>query len=475
MADKQIKNCDIGMVGLGVMGRNFLLNMADNGYTVAGFDLDADKAESLLKEGEARSIHATTDIKDFINALKKPRNIMMLVPAGAPVDAVIKSLLPHLDKDDLIIDAGNSLYKDTDKRQKDLEAKGINFLGVGVSGGEEGARHGPSMMPGGQKHAYERISKIYEAASAHVGKDPCVTYLGPRSAGHFVKMVHNGIEYGIMQLIAETYDVMKRSLGLGNAELHKIYSDWDKHALNGYLMEITGNIFDTKDDDSSNMLIDMIKSVAKQKGTGMWTSEAAMELQVPTPTIDMAVSMRDMSGFVEDREGMSKVYSQPINTYSGDKDAFVKKLGEALLAAIIITYAQGMALLVVASKEYKYELDMEGVARIWRGGCIIRSSLLEDIMKAFRADNNLANILLDPNLSKKVINCENSLRDVICECIRFGTPVPALSSALGYLDGMRSSWSPANLIQAQRDYFGSHTYERIDKSGTFHTQWKIVK
>ena len=475
MADKQINNCDIGMVGLGVMGRNFLLNMADNGYSVAGFDLDASKAESLRQEAEARSIHATTDIKDFIAALKKPRNIMMLVPAGAPVDAVIKDLLPHLDKDDLIIDAGNSFFKDTDKRQQALEAKGINFLGVGVSGGEEGARHGPSMMPGGQQQAYQRISKIYEAASAHVGKDPCVAYLGPRSAGHFVKMVHNGIEYGIMQLIAETYDVMKRSLGLSNEELHKIYANWDKHALNGYLMEITGNIFATKDDASSNMLIDMIKSVAKQKGTGMWTSQSAMELQVPTPTIDMAVSMRDMSGFVADREAASKVYSADVKSYSGDKDAFVKKLGDALLAAVIITYAQGMALLVVASKEYKYELNMETVARIWRGGCIIRSSLLEDIMKAFRANNNLSNILLDPALAKKVQGCETGLREVICECIHLGTPTPALSSALSYLDALRSSWSPANLIQAQRDYFGSHTYERIDKPGTFHTHWKIVK
>lgn len=475
MADKQIENCDIGMVGLGVMGRNFLLNMADNGYSVAGYDTNEKAVQSLKTEGEAKSVHATSDIKDFVNAIRKPRAIMMLVPAGKPVDDVINTLLPLLDKDDLIIDAGNSFFKDTDRREKELEGKGIHFFGMGVSGGEEGARHGPSMMPGGPEKAYDRVKKIYEAASAHVGKDPCVTYLGPRSAGHYVKMVHNGIEYGIMQLIAESYDLMKRALGLSNAELHKIYSDWDKNLLNGYLMEITGNIFDTKDDETGKDLIDLIKSVAKQKGTGMWTSQSAMELQVPTPTIDLAVSMRDLSGYVDERNAANKIYNTPIGTFSGDKNAFIKKIGDALLGAVIITYAQGMALMVVASNEYQYNLNMEDVARIWRGGCIIRSALLEDIMQAFRADNNLANILLDPNLAKKIQHVEMSMRDVVSETIKLGVPTPGLSISLSYLDALRSSWSPANLIQAQRDYFGSHTYERIDKQGIFHTKWKIVK
>ncbi len=475
MKDKQIKNCDIGMVGLGVMGRNFLLNMADNGYSVAGYDTNEKAVQSLKDEGEAHSVHSTSDIKDFVNAIRKPRAIMMLVPAGKPVDDVINILLPLLDQNDLIIDAGNSFFKDTDRREKELEGKGIHFFGMGVSGGEEGARHGPSMMPGGPEKAYDRVKKIYEAASAHVGKDPCVTYLGPRSAGHYVKMVHNGIEYGIMQLIAETYDFMKRSLGLSNAELHKIYSDFDKNLLNGYLMEITANIFDTKDEDTGKDLIDLIQSVAKQKGTGMWTSQSAMELQVPTPTIDLAVSMRDLSGYVDDRKAAHKIYDREIETFTGDKKAMVKQIGEALFGAIIITYAQGMALLVGASREYKYDLNMEAVARIWRGGCIIRSALLEDIMKAFHADNTLSNFLLDPNLSNKLKKEERSMREVDSQAIKKGEPKPAHGVSLSYLDALRSSWSPANLVQAQRDYFGSHTYERIDKKGIFHTKWKTVK
>jgi 6-phosphogluconate dehydrogenase len=475
VADKQIENCDIGMVGLGVMGRNFLLNMADNGYKVAGYDTNEKAVQSLKDEGEASSVHSTSDVKEFVNAIHRPRAIMMLVPAGQPVDDVINMLLPLLDKDDMIIDAGNSFFKDTDRREKELDGKNIHFFGMGVSGGEEGARHGPSMMPGGPEKAYDNVKEIYEAASAHVGKDPCVTYLGPRSAGHYVKMVHNGIEYGIMQLIAETYDFMKRSMGMSNEELHKTYAGWDKDLLNGYLMEITGNIFDTKDDDTGKDLIDLIKSVAKQKGTGMWTSQSAMELMVPTPTIDLAVSMRDLSGFVDDREAANKIYSTPIGQFSGDKDSFLKKLGEALFGAIIVAYAQGLALLVVASKEYDYKLNMEDVAKIWRGGCIIRSALLEDFMQAFRADNNLSNILLDKNIAGKVNNSLGSMREVACEAIKQGVPMPALGVSLSYLDAIRSSWSPANLIQAQRDCFGSHTYERVDKSGIFHTKWKTVK
>ncbi|PHQ81229.1 MAG: phosphogluconate dehydrogenase (NADP(+)-dependent, decarboxylating) [Coxiella sp. (in: Bacteria)] len=460
------------MVGLGVMGSNFLLNMADNGYSVAGYDTDTKKADNLRNAAEARSIHATDDIKDFIAALRTPRAIMMLVPAGAPVDSVVKDLLPHLEKGDLIIDAGNSYFKDTERRQKELEPKGIGFLGVGVSGGEEGARHGPSMMPGGAKKDYERVQKIYEAASAHIEKDPCVTYLGPGSAGHFVKMVHNGIEYGIIQLIAETYDLMKRSLGLSNAELHKIYTKWNKEKLNGYLMEITSVIFAQKDDKTKNDLIDEILPVAAQNGTGLWTSLSALELNVPTPTINVAVTMRDMSCKAELREKASKVYKRAIEKCDGNKDECVKHIGDALYAAIIICYAQGMALLSVASKEYKYNFNMESVARIWRGGCIIRSTLLEDIMSAYRADNNLENFLLNPAISKKVIDAEEGLRKTIAKAVELGCPVPALSSTLGYLDALRSEWAPANLIQAQRDFFGSHTYHRIDDpKGVYHTLW----
>lgn len=463
---------ELGMVGLGVMGCNLLLNMSDNGYSVAGYDLDAEKVKALADQSSGRDIFSTGDIKAFVGALRKPRAIMMLVPAGAPVDAVIKALLPHLEKGDLIIDAGNSYYKDTDLREKQLADQGMHFIGVGVSGGEEGARHGPSMMPGGPKAAYDRVSQVLEAVSAKVGGDPCVTYLGPRSAGHFVKMVHNGIEYAIMQLLAESYDLMKRGLGLEDDALEKIYTAWDKAELNGYLMEITGHIFGKVDDKTGNRLVDMILAVAKQKGTGMWTSQSAMSLVVPTPTIDIAVSMRDLSGYAEERATADKLYHAQVTPYAGDQNAFIEHLKHAVLAGVISAYAQGMALLSVASKEYDYHLDLEAVARIWRGGCIIRSALLEDIRRAYKAKQDLPNILLDPDFAKKIAGCESGLRAVIPEAIAMRIPVPALSVSLSYLDGYRSAWSPANLIQAQRDYFGSHTYERIDEKGTFHTRWE---
>lgn len=465
--------CELGMVGLGVMGCNLLLNMSDNGYSVAGYDTDQSKADALNKQSEGREIMGTTDIKEFVASLKKPRSIMMLVPAGAPVDAVIKDLLPHLDKGDLIIDAGNSYFKDTDVRERELAKQGIDFIGVGVSGGEEGARHGPSMMPGGPKPAYDRISKVFEAVSAKVNGDPCVAYLGPRSAGHFVKMVHNGIEYAIMQVLAEAYDLMKRGLGMSDDELCEVYTEWDERGdLNSYLVEITGKIFAKVDEKTGNRLIDMIKAVAKQKGTGMWTSQSAMSLVVPTPTIDIAVSMRDLSGYPGEREAADELYHHQVQAYRGDKKKFVEHLRKAVLSSVIAAYAQGMALLSVASNEYNYELDLEVVARIWRGGCIIRSVLLEDIRKAFSKKKDLPNILLDNAFAKKIHDCDSSLREVITAAIEMRIATPALGATMGYLDSYRSAWVPANLIQAQRDFFGSHTYERIDEKGTFHTQWE---
>ena len=345
------------MVGLGVMGRNLVLNMADHGCAVAGYDKDADKVEALRKESAERKVCGAANILDFIALLRKPRAIMMLVPAGPPVDSVIKDLLPHLDKGDLIIDAGNSYFKDTDVRARNLAAKGIQFLGVGVSGGEEGARHGPSIMPGGPKEAYERVRPVFEAAAAKVNGEPCVTWLGPGSAGHFVKMVHNGIEYGVMQLIAETYDLMKRGLGLNDDEVHEVYASWNKGELNGYLVEITGHIFSKPDEKTGKRLIDEILDVAKQKGTGMWTSQSAMELQVPIPTIDLAVAMRDLSVFAKEREQAGAIYQRSMWRSSGDRDTFLAQLGRALYAAMLITYAQGMALLAVASDKYQYHLD----------------------------------------------------------------------------------------------------------------------
>jgi 6-phosphogluconate dehydrogenase len=353
---------EIGMVGLGVMGRNLLLNMSDHHFSTAGYDKDAAKVAALRQESKDRPIRGAADVKEFIGLLRRPRAVMMLVPAGPPVDSVIKDLLPHLEKGDLIIDAGNSYFKDTDLRAATLAAKGLQFLGVGVSGGEEGARHGPSIMPGGPKEAYERVRPVLEAASAKVNGEACVTWLGPGSSGHFVKMVHNGIEYGIMQLIAETYDLMKRGCGMNDDELHEAYASWNKGELNGYLLEITCHIFSKQDDKTGKRLIDEILNVARQNGTGLWTSQSAMELQLPVPTIDLAVAMRDMSVFAKEREQAGMMYPRSIRRFAGDRGKFLTQLGRALFAAVMLTYAQGMALLAAASVKYKYDLDLEAVA-----------------------------------------------------------------------------------------------------------------
>lgn len=465
------KQCELGLVGLGTMGRNLLLNMADHGFSVAGFDRHPDKVKSFLEESRGHDVQGASDYKTFIGFLRQPRVVMLLVPAGPPVDEVINELLPYLQEGDLIIDAGNSYFKDTDVRARNLTAKKIQFLGVGISGGEEGARHGPSIMPGGPKEAYERVRPVLEVVAAKVNNDPCVSYLGPSSAGHFVKMVHNGIEYGIMQLIAETYDLMKRGLGLNDDQLCDIYSLWNKGDLNSYLIEITGQIFSKKDDKSNKRLIDEILSVAKQTGTGMWTSQSAMELQVPTPTIDLAVAMRDMSVFAPERELASVLYQRPLPPVADDHNIFLSVLQNALFAGVIVVYAQGMALLKVASDHYQYDLDLEVVSRIWRGGCIIRASLLEDIRAAFHAKNDLPNLLLDPHLSQLLMANQQHLRQIVCQSAELGVSVPGLMASLSYLDAYRSPWSPANLIQAQRDYFGAHTYERVDAKGTFHAEW----
>ena len=472
MTHNQPQQFEIGMVGLGVMGRNLVLNMADHGFSVAGYDKASNQVEALKKESKGRDVRSAADIKEFIRLLRRPRAVMLLVPAGAPVDSVIKDLLPHLDKGDLIIDAGNSYFKDTDVRARNLAAKGIQFLGVGVSGGEEGARHGPSIMPGGPNEAYERVRPVFEGAAAKVNGDSCVTWLGPGSAGHFVKMVHNGIEYGLMQLLAETYDLMKRGLGLNDNQLGDVFGKWNDGELNSYLVEITSHIFGKGDEKTGKRLIDEILDVAKQTGTGMWTSQSAMELQVPIPTIDLAVAMRDLSVFTREREKASALYQRSLRCFAGDRNAFLTQLGRALFAGMMIIYAQGMALLVVASNKYNYHLDLEAVARIWRGGCIIRAALLEDICAAFRARQDLPNLLLDPNLSRKVMEHQEDLRRLVSQASEMGVPCPGLMVSLGYLDAYRSAWLPSNLTQAQRDYFGAHTYERIDAKGVFHTEWE---
>jgi 6-phosphogluconate dehydrogenase len=466
-----MKKFELGMVGLGVMGRNLVLNMADHGHSVVGYDKDLSKVEALQGEAGDREIHGAKTMEEFVASLRTPRAVMMLVPAGPPVDAVIHDVLPYLEEGDLIIDGGNSHFPDTDVRARNLAEKGIQYLGVGISGGESGARHGPSMMPGGPKEAYERVRPIFEASAAHVYGDPCVTYLGPGSAGHYVKMVHNGIEYGLMQLIAENYDLMKRGLRLSDDEMHDIFDLWNREELNGYLMEITADIFLKRDDETGKRLIDVILDEAKQKGTGMWTSQDAMELGVPVPTIDIAVAMRNLSAFEEERSAASRALVGPEPLSEDDLWDFVEQLRHALYAATIITYAQGMAQLRVASKANNYDLDLEAVARIWRGGCIIRAALLEKIRAAYKTNPDLPNLLLDPDLGRAIESRQDDLRAVVRAAAEWGIPTPGLAVSLAYLDGYRSAWLPANLIQAQRDYFGAHTYERIDQKGTFHTQW----
>jgi 6-phosphogluconate dehydrogenase len=467
------QGCDIGLIGLGVMGRNFVLNMADHGFSVAAYNRTTEKTKDFMdNEVGDRPIKAGYDLKEFIGLLKKPRAVIMLVAAGDPVDAVIKELLPLMEPGDLIIDGGNSHFTDTNRRVKFLAGQDMHFFGMGISGGEAGARYGPSLMPGGSQAMYDRVGPILEAASAHVNGDPCVTYLGPGSAGHYVKMVHNGIEYGIMELIVETYDLMKRGLGMTPVEMGPIYDAWNKAELNSYLVEITAKIFTKKDDRTGNYLVDMILDKAKQKGTGMWTSWDAMDLQSGTPTIDVAVVMRDMSGYKDERGAAAKVLTGPAPNFTGDKGAFVGRLRNALYAGMIAAYAQGMALLLKASKAYQYNLDLEAVARIWRGGCIIRAALLEDIRNAYKAKPDLPNLLMDPHLGQEFMKREADLRDVVHTAATLGLPAPGFMVTLGYYDAYRSAVLPANLLQAQRDFFGSHQYERLDAAGSFHTQWE---
>ena len=462
---------EMGMIGLGVMGRNLVLNIADHGYSVLGFDKDADKVKALQSEAQGPKVQGADSLENFFGSLKQPRLVMMLVPAGSPVDSVIREVLPHLNQGDTIIDGGNSYFKDTDLRAKTLADKGIDYLGVGISGGESGARHGPSMMPGGPRSAYERVQPIFEAIAAHVKGEPCVTYLGPGSAGHYVKMVHNGIEYGLMQLIAEAYDLMKRGLNLTDDELHQVFSQWNETELRSYLLEITGDIFWQQDKHTNRRLIDVILDEAKQKGTGMWTSQSGMELHQPIPTIDLAVAIRDLSVLKDEREAAGQIIKGPPHHFVGNSHLFIKELRNAFYAGMVLTFAQGMALLRQASAAYDYHLPLADVARIWRGGCIIRAELLEDIYATYRDQPDLANLLLNPKMAQAVMDRQENLRNIVHYATSLGLPVPGLMTSLAYLDAYRSAWLPANLIQAQRDYFGAHTYERIDEKGTFHTQW----
>lgn len=463
---------DFGMVGLGTMGRALLLNMADHDFAVAGLDTDQGKVDALHSEGSGKPVKGFLDAASFVASIRKPRAIMMLVPAGAPVDSVIHSLAPHLEQGDFLIDGGNSYFKDTDRRAKELADSGFGFIGMGVSGGESGARHGPSMMPGGTPENYERIRPILESVAAKFEGEACVALMGSGSAGHYVKTVHNGIEYAVMQIISEIYDIMKRALGMSNEEIAKTFSDWNDAELQGFLVEITSVVLRTKDESTGADLVDAISDKAKQKGTGKWTSQDAMDLGSPIPTIDVAVAAREMSGLKPERVEAAKVLVPSSTTYPGPKAEAVSDLRSALYTSMLISYAQGLALLREASSEYGFGTDLETVAKVWRAGCIIRSKSLETIRAAFAANPGLPNLLVDPAISAIVLEHETALRRSVIGAIQASIPAPSLSASIAYLDAYRSERLPANLIQAQRDLFGAHTYERLDSEGSFHTQWE---
>jgi len=469
MADNS--QCEIGVVGLGVMGRNLVLNMLDHGHRVACYDQDKDKITAMAQADESDRVRVGESVDAFVGLLDRPRAVLMLVPAGQAVDAVIGDVAPLLEEGDLFIDAGNSHFQDTEDRAKKLREKGLLYLGVGVSGGESGARYGPSIMPGGPREGYDRVRDILKHVAAKVDGDPCVTYLGPRSAGHYVKMVHNGIEYAIMQSLCEAYDLMRRGLGMNDDELHQVFDQWNQGELASYLVEITAQIFRVQDTKTGGRLIDQILDEAEQKGTGRWTSEDALHLGALTPTIDAAVSARNMSTLKEEREQAEIIYGQTPTGRVEDREVVVRKLKGALYAGMVLSFAQGMALLYRASREYKFYLQLADVARIWRGGCIIRAALLERIRAAFQSRADLQNLLLDREIGRDLKSPLQDLRSTVARGVGLGLPMPALTASLSYFDAYRSHWLPANLIQAQRDYFGRHTYERIDARGVFHASW----
>ncbi|MDB4925853.1 NADP-dependent phosphogluconate dehydrogenase [Mucilaginibacter sp.] len=462
---------DFGMIGLGTMGRNLLLNMGDHGVKGAGFDKDASKGALLEQESKHGNLKGFSDVKEFTASLNSPKAIMMLVPAGKIVDDVIEELLPLLNKGDLIIDGGNSYFLDTNRRVEYLEGKGIHFFGMGISGGEEGARKGPSMMPGGDKEAYNVMKPILESIAAKVDGAPCVTYIGPGAAGHFVKMVHNGIEYGVMQLLAETYEILKKGLKLDNDAIGKIFTEWNEGRLKSFLMEVTRDIFQYKAPGTDHLLLDDIKDEARAKGTGKWTSQVAMDLQAPIPTVDSSVAMRDLSKYKALRVKAAALYSQEEPKLDVDTKTFLAELEQAFYFNMIITYSQGMHMLLRASEEYKYQLKLDEIAKIWRGGCIIRSVFLNDIYNAYQKDAKLEHLLLDSQVQKDVTDAVKGARSVLSKITAAGIAAPCYAASLSYFDAFRSARMPSNLIQAQRDYFGAHTYELIGKEGTFHTQW----
>lgn len=464
-----------GMIGLGVMGRNLLYNIADNGFSIAGFDLDGEKVKELQDGATSEmKVKGTGTMEDFVSAVETPRKIILMVPAGKPVDAVLESITPLLSKGDIVIDAGNSYFKDTNRRVADLASKNLHFMGMGVSGGEKGARTGPSIMPGGDLEAFHLIQPMLEAISAKVGNEACTAYMGKDSAGNYVKMVHNGIEYAIMQLISEAYDLLKRGANLNNDQLYQVFKEWNNGEMNSFLIEITRDIFQQKDSLTDGYLVDQILDKAGAKGTGKWTSEQAMEIGVSIPTIDIAVTSRILSAYKEERVQASQLYAEKEMVSPENTELFIKEVGDALYLATLISYAQGLALLVKASEEYNFQIPLKDVVKIWRGGCIIRSVLLEKFYSAYTKDPLLSNILLDKDISVIVKDKIKSLRKTAAYAASNGISSLGIQTALGYFDAYTTESLPVNLIQAQRDYFGAHTYQRTDREGVFHTSWQTA-
>ncbi|MCA8311470.1 NADP-dependent phosphogluconate dehydrogenase [Burkholderia sp. AU28942] len=464
----------IGVIGLAVMGRNLALNIESRGYAVSVYNRSREKTDELIAEFPGRNLVPTYTLEEFVASLETPRRILMMVKAGEATDATIASLKPLLEKGDVLIDGGNTHFTDTIRRNQELAQSGLHFIGTGVSGGEEGALRGPSIMPGGQRDAYDLVEPILKqiAAKAPSDGEPCVAYMGPDGAGHYVKMVHNGIEYGDMQLIAESYAVLKDVAGLTNDELGAVYTEWNQGELDSYLIEITSKIFAKKDDETGKHLVDVILDRAAQKGTGKWTSQNALDLGVPLPLITESVFARVLSSLKTERVAASKILSGPAAApFAGDRAAFVEAVRRALYLSKVISYAQGFAQLRAASEEYGWNLDLGTIAKIFRAGCIIRARFLQKITDAYANDPALANLLLDPYFKDIAANYQASLRDVVVAAVQAGVPVPAFASAVAYFDSYRSERLPANLVQAQRDFFGAHTFERTDKPGSFHANW----
>ncbi|WP_173105321.1 NADP-dependent phosphogluconate dehydrogenase [Bacillus sp. KH172YL63] len=462
----------IGVAGVGVMGKSLALNFESRGYSVSIYDVSDEKVREVLEEHQDKNMIGTHDVKEFVQSLETPRKILIMVPAGNITDKAIQSLVPHLDKGDILIDGGNTYFEDTVRRNKELAEMGINFIGAGVSGGEEGALYGPAIMPSGQKEAYDLVEPFLTSIAAKVKGDACSTYIGPDGSGHYVKMVHNGIEYSDMQLICEAYYLMKNVLGLSASELHEIFKEWNEGELDSYLIEITADIFTKVDEETGKPLVDVILDTAGQKGTGKWTSISSLELGVPLSIITESVFARFISAMKEERVKASNILRGPKHKeFTGNKEAFIEMIRKALYLSKICSYAQGFAQLQSASEEYNWNLKPGEISMIFRGGCIIRAGFLEEIKHAYDRSPELTNLLLDPYFKEIVENYQDEAREVVATAIKLGIPVPGLASALAYYDSYRSESLPANLLQAQRDYFGAHTYQRIDKEGTFHTDW----